>query len=680
MREFRGAMTLCVMTIGVIWSAFQLWTGGIEVMVAMRQRAIHLMFTEILVFLLFPLRKAWVNSRLAFAVDLVLAGLSLLTGLYIFIEYEVLTLRLGLVSTADFFLGVIATILLLEATRRVIGAVMPGIAIVFLLYAYFGQYAPDLFAHRGYDIERIVSQMYLTTEGIYGLILGVSATFIYLFVLFGGFLNVSGGGKFFIDLAYALFGRVRGGPAKVAVVASGLFGTISGSAAANVVGTGTFTIPLMKSIGYKAHFAGAVEAVASSGGQLMPPVMGAAAFIMAEILQISYFQVCIYAIFPALLYYFCCFMMVDLEAAKTGLKGVPREALPKVGKILRERGLLLLPVPVLIYFLAIMQTTPMKAAFWAIITTFGLLVFLTILTKFRELGNQLPASAKLFPTGVAIMRKTAEAMHEGATGSLIVATACATAGIIVGVTNLTGLGLKLSGILVDLSGGNLLALLVLTMIASLILGMGLPTTACYILLAVLAAPALIKLGVLPIGAHLFVFYFGIISAITPPVAGAAYAASGIAKTGPMKIGFTACRLGVAAFILPYMWIYGPPLLLIGEPGTVLWAVITSTIGVTACACGIQGYIFRRASMLERVLLLIASLLLIKPGWITDAMGLVLLVPVLISQGVFAKLARRSKHFQPPVGKMDRAVSEAGGSHQSSGENNETTGDGPFRRG
>ncbi|MCJ7495882.1 MAG: TRAP transporter permease [Deltaproteobacteria bacterium] len=650
MRQFRGIMAFSVMAIGILWSAFQLWTGGIEIMVAMRQRAIHLMFTEILVFLLFPMRKAWVKSRWALGVDLGLAVLSVVTGLYVFIEYEILTQRIGISTTADLVLGCVAVILLLESTRRVIGAVMPGIAVVFLLYAYFGQYAPDLFAHRGYDIDRIFSQMYLTTEGIYGLILGVSATFIYLFVLFGGFLNVSGGGKFFIDIAYGLFGRVRGGPAKVAVVASGLFGTISGSAAANVVGTGTFTIPLMKSIGYKAHFAGAVEAVASSGGQLMPPVMGAAAFIMAEILQISYFQVCIYAVFPALLYYFCCFMMVDLEAAKTGLKGVSREMLPKVGKILQEQGLLILPVPVLIYFLAIMQTTPMKAAFWAIITTFGLLVFQAILAKFRKLGNQLPTSRKLFQTGVVIMRQTGEAMHEGATGSLIVATACATAGIIVGVTNLTGLGLKLSAILIDLSGGSLLALLVLTMIASLILGMGLPTTACYILLAVLAAPALIKLGVLPIGAHLFVFYFGIISAITPPVAGAAYAASAIAKAGPMRIGFTACRLGIAAFILPYLWIYGPALLLIGDPFEVIWAVITSTIGIAACAAGVQGYVFRPTRILERVTLLIAAMLLIKPGWITDVIGLGLLVPVLLNQGLLGKLAGLRKRHPSAAGR------------------------------
>jgi len=645
-RQFRGTMAFLVMAIGITWSAFQLWTGGIEVMVAMRQRAIHLMFTEILVFFLFPLRKAWVNSQWALGIDGLLAVLSLITGLFVFIEYEVLTMRIGITTTADLLLGGVAIILLLETTRRVIGAAMPAIAVIFLLYAYFGQYAPDLFAHRGYPVDRIISQMYLTTEGIYGLILGVSATFIYLFVLFGAFLNVSGGGKFFIDLACGLFGRVRGGPAKVAVVASGLFGTISGSAAANVVGTGTFTIPLMKSIGYKPHFAGAVEAVASSGGQLMPPVMGAAAFIMAEILQISYLQVCIYAVFPALLYYFCCFMIVDLEAAKTGLRGMPSEALPRVWTILRQRGLLLLPVPVLIYYLAVMQATPMKAAFWAIITTFGLLVFQTILAKFRELGNQLPTSKKLFQTGVAIMRQTGEAMHEGATGSLIVAMACATAGIIVGVTNLTGLGLKLSAILIDLSGGSLPALLALTMIASLILGMGLPTTACYILLAVLAAPALIKLGVLPIGAHLFVFYFGIISAITPPVAGAAYAASGIAKAGPMKIGFTACRLGMAAFILPYMWIYGPSLLLIGDPLSVIWAVFTSTIGIATCAAAIQGYVFRPANWLERIVLLVAAILLIKPGWITDAVGLGLLTPVLLNQGLIGKLGGLKKKPQP----------------------------------
>jgi TRAP transporter 4TM/12TM fusion protein len=627
MRKFRGGMAFLITTLGVVWSIFQLWTGGIETMVAMRQRAIHLMFTEILIFLLFPMRKSWVNNRPALVSDLILAGLSTVAGIYIFTQYEVLTFRIGITTLPDLILGAIAIVLLLEATRRVIGPIMSAIAVVFLLYAYFGQYAPDLFAHRGYPIARIVSQMYLTTEGIYGLVLGVSATFIYLFVLFGGFLKASGGGQLFIDIAYGLFGRVRGGPAKVAVVASCLFGTVSGSAAANVVGTGTFTIPLMKSIGYRPHFAGAVEAVASSGGQLMPPIMGAAAFIMSEILQISYARICLHALLPALLYYFCAFIMVDLEAAKTGLKGVPSELLPKVGRIVRERGLLLLPIPVLIYVLAVMQATPMKAAFWAIITTFGLLAFQTILNVLRELGGRLSLSQ----AGISLLRQTTTAMHEGAAGTLIVASACATAGIVIGVTNLTGLGLKLSGILIDLSHGYLLALLVLTMIASIILGMGLPTTACYILLAVLAAPALIKMGVVPIAAHLFVFYFGIISAITPPVAGAAYAAAPIANVGPMQIGFTACRLGIAAFILPYMWVYGPSLLLIGEPFQVVLGVSTSVIGIAACACAVQGFILGPVKPLGRVLLMVAALLLIKPGWVTDAIGLALLLPVVVNQ-------------------------------------------------
>ena len=636
------------MAIGILWSAFQLWTGGIEIMVAMQQRAVHLMFTEILIFLLFPMRKKWVKSRWALGVDLVLAAVSAYLGLYVFVEYEVLTQRIGITTTMDLVLGSVAVILLLEATRRAIGFAMPLIAAVFLLYAYFGQYAPDLFAHRGYDIDRIVSQMYLTTEGIYGLVLGVSATFIYLFVLFGAFLKASGGGQLFIDLAYGLFGRVRGGPAKVAVVASGLFGTVSGSAAANVVGTGTFTIPLMKSIGYRAQFAGAVEAVASSGGQLMPPVMGAAAFIMAEILQISYFQICLHAALPALLYYFCCFIMVDLEAAKTGLKGVPAEQLPNVWSILKERGLLLLPIPVLIYYLAVMQSTPMKAAFWSILTTFGLIAFQVVLSLRHDSETGPSPLDKFSKAGASLIRQTSEAMYEGATGSLIVATACATAGIIIGVTNLTGLGMKLSVILVDLSHGNLVALLVLTMIASLILGMGLPTTACYIILAVLSAPALVKMGVIPIAAHLFVFYFGIISAITPPVAGAAYAAAPIAKTGPMGIGFTACRLGIAAFILPYMWVYGPALLLIGDPLTVAWAAITSTIGIAACAAALQGYVFRPTSKLERIPLLIGALLLIKPGWITDVIGLGLIIPVLLHQGLLGKLARLGKRRPSPA--------------------------------
>jgi len=656
MREFRGTMAGLVLALSIAWALFQLWTGGIELMVAMRQRAIHLMFAEIFIFLLFPLHRTLMKSKLALALDLFLAALSFLGGIYIFIEYEVLTTRIGIVTFADYILGIIAIFLLIEATRRVIGPIMPCLALVFLLYAYFGQHAPGLFAHRGYSLDRIISQMYLTTEGIYGLVLGVSATFIYLFVLLGSFLKVSGGGQLFIDLAYSLFGRVRGGPAKVAVVASGLFGTISGSAAANVVGTGTFTIPLMKSIGYRPHFAGAVEAVASSGGQLMPPIMGAAAFIMSEILNIPYIKICLHALLPALLYYFCAFMMVDLEAAKTGLKGVAAGELPQAKKILRERGLLLLPIPVLIYFLAIEQVTPMKAAFGAIVATFILIAFQNVLFFLGEKNEVRSFSRNLWLCGKRILQETSGAMEDAARSSLIVVMACATAGIIIGVTNLTGLGLKLSGILIDLAGGSLLALLILTMIASIILGMGLPTTACYILLAVLAAPALIKMGVIPIAAHLFVFYFGIISAITPPVAGAAYAASPIAGVEPMKIGFTACRLGIAAFIVPYMWIYGPELLLIGEAGNLILVVITSTIGVMACACAIQGYGLVRLNIFERGLLALAALLLIKPGWLTDVLGLGILIPwFLIHLAGFRKEHRRMKIKEYYLRKEDELI-------------------------
>lgn len=655
MREFRGAMAILVMALAIAWALFQLWTGGIELMVAMRQRAIHLMFAEIFIFLLFPLRQTWVKSKLALALDLFLAGLSALAGIYVFVEYEVLTTRIGIVTSEDYIFGVIAIVLLIEATRRVIGPIMPALALIFLLYAYFGQNAPGLFAHRGYSLERIVSQMYLTTEGIYGLVLGVSATFIYLFVLFGCFLKVSGGGQLFIDLAYSLFGRVRGGPAKVAVVASSLFGTISGSAAANVVGTGTFTIPLMKSIGYRPHFAGAVEAVASSGGQLMPPIMGAAAFIMSEILNIPYIKICLHALLPALLYYFCAFMMVDLEAAKMGLKGMPAEELPQARKILQERGLLLLPIPVLIYFLAIEQVTPMKAAFWAIIATLILIAFQNSSIIFREKKNANNFNQNLWNSVKKIFKETSGAMEDAARSSLIVVMACATAGIIIGVTNLTGLGLKLSGILIDLAGGSILALLILTMIASIILGMGLPTTACYILLAVLAAPALIKMGIIPIAAHLFVFYFGIISAITPPVAGAAYAASPIAGVEPMKIGFTACRLGITAFIVPYMWIYGPELLLIGQVENLGLVTVTSTVGVAAFACAIQGYALAPLNFFERGLLMMAALLLIKPGWFTDLIGVVILVPWFLIHFFHVRKTRPKEEKQYLLRKKDRKL-------------------------
>jgi len=578
-RKFSGAAAWVVAAIAVAFALFHLWRAYTGPMGALQQRSIHLTFALVLTFLVQPFLRRMGKQRLPWW-DLFLVGLALLVGGYLLWEYQELTFRMGTPNNLDLALGVICVLLVLEAARRLIGWPLPMIAGVFLLYAYFGEYAPGFLAHRGYDFGRIMSHTYLTTEGIFGLPLGVSATFVILFIIMGAFLQESGAGQFFFDFAYALLGRARGGPAKMSVVSSGLFGTISGSAVANVVVDGWLTIPLMKRTGYRAHVAAAVEATASTGGQLMPPVMGAAAFIIAEILGIGYIEVCIAAALPAVLYYMTLFCMVDLEAAKMGLRGLPASELPAFRKVFSVGWHLLVPLFVLIFFLVVLDWSPMKSALWAIIFT----PFISFLRESSRMN----------------LRKIARALEQGALGSLEVALACACAGIVVGIFSLTGLGMKLSTMLIEVAGGNLLALLFLTMIASLILGMGMPTTACYIVLAVLVAPALIKMGVVPIAAHLFVFYFGIISAITPPVALAAYAAAGIGNTDPFKTGWYATKLGLAGFIIPYMFVYGPALLIQGTPGEIVLASISGLVGSAALAAAIQGWALARLNLWQRV--------------------------------------------------------------------------------
>jgi TRAP transporter 4TM/12TM fusion protein len=453
--------------------------------------------------------------------------------------------------------------------------------------------------------------MYLTTEGIFGVPLGVSASYIYLFIFLTAMLEKSGMGQFLLDLAMALMGRYTGGPAKTAVLASGLMGTLSGSAVANVAGTGTFTIPLMKANGYKPHFAGAVEACASSGGQLMPPIMGAAAFIIAEFLGIPYIAVVIAALAPALLYYLGVMMGVHFEAARLGLVGLPKERLPQLKAVLKEGWPLLLPLIVLVYFLGVLQYTPVRSAFYAIVVMF-------VVSYFKRSTYITPA-------------RLVEGIRAAGRNILTVALACAAAGLVIGSINLTGLGLKLSAFIIELSGGNLLLALVLTMIISLVMGMGLPTTAAYIVVGTMAAPALIKMGLPDIAAHLFVFYFAIISAITPPVALAAYAAAGIAKDDPMRIGFTALRLGLAAFIVPFMFAYSPRLVAIGTPAEILWSVFTACVGVVALAAGVIGYCVKPASVFERVLFGAGAILLIHGGLLTDALGFILVAAALAMQ-------------------------------------------------
>lgn len=601
------------MTAAVGMSLFQLYTGGIRLLPGYQQRAVHLGLALVLIFLLFPARKGICEDRQGkwSWLNLVLAAAGLLAGGYLFSQYEQMSFRAGSPSTWDVVIGVALIILVLEASRRVLGWSMVVVAAVFLGYAFIGDTLPMVIRHTGYSFERIVSEIALSSEGILGIALGVSASYVALFVIFGAFLEQSGVGQFFINIALAGFGRMRGGPAKAAIGASSLFGMISGSQVANVVSTGVLTIPLMKKSGYQPEFAGAVEAVASTGGMFLPPVMGATAFLIAEVLQVRYIDVAIAAALPAVLYYLALYVMVDLRAARLGLRGVSREELPNDRLLLKEQSHLFIPLLVLVIFLFVVKDSPTKAAFWSIVST-PVVCFLSKKTKMN-------------------IKNIFTALERGARLTLVVASACATAGIIIGVVNLSGLGLRLSGMLISLAGGNLLLLLFLTMIASLILGMGLPPVAAYIVLAVLAAPALININVDPMAAHLFIFFFGIISAITPPVALAAYAAAGLAKCSPTKTGFVAFRLALVAFIIPFQFVLGPTLILKGSITDIVISAISALIGVIALAISLEGYFRRHLSLVSRAVLAFGALMLIDVGLTTDFIGYVLVAGIIVRE-------------------------------------------------
>ena len=601
-RSLTGSWGVVVMALGVAVSLFHLYTGGFGIFSSMTQRAVHWTLLGVLGFLMYPARKTSARTRPTW-MDLLLAVLTLVTGVYILLNWEDVVDRAGMAIERDIYFGFVLVVVVLEATRRVVGGALAYTALAFLLYAYLGPWMPGIFEHKGYSIERIISVMYTSTEGIFGIPLGVSSTYIVLFVLFGAFLSQCGGGKFFIDFPFSLTGRARGGPAKTAVISSAFMGTMSGSAVANVVTTGTFTIPLMKRTGYPAVVAGAVEAVASTGGQIMPPIMGAAAFIMSEYTEIPYVQIAIAAVIPAILYFFAVYMMVDLEAVKHGLKGLPREQLPRLKDTFLWGGHLFLPLIVLVAML-VWAYSPMKSVFWGIILIF-------VVGMARKTTRFAPS-------------KLLDAMEVGARNAVSIAAACASAGIIVGVIALTGLGLKFSESLVSLSGGSPLLALIFTMVASLILGCGMPTTAAYVVLAVLAAPVLVKLGIPVLTAHMFIFYFGCISTITPPVALSSYAGAGIAEADPTAVGNTAFKYGLVAYIVPYMMVYGPALLMQGSPLTIAWSFFTACVGVIAFTAGLQGYLRRRCYVVERLLLVGAGLLLILQGIVTDLIGILIL--------------------------------------------------------
>lgn len=592
------------------FSLFQLYTAIFGVLDAMLQRSIHLAFGLTLVYILYPSTKKFSRHKLH-PLDVALAGLAAFVCLYVYFNYSDLVLRAGRVSQMDMIVGVIAILLVLEAARRVIGWPMVIIALVFIAYALFGRYIPGPLAHRGVKLPNLVQHLYYTTEGIFGLPIGVSSTFIFMFLLFGAYLGKTGMGEFFIDISNSIAGAAPGGPAKVAVISSATMGTLSGSSVANVVGTGSFTIPMMKKLGYKPEFAGAVEATASTGGQLMPPIMGAAAFLMAEFTNTPYVNIIAAAVIPALLYYFGVWAGVHYEAKKQGLQGLPKDQLPKAGKVMKERGHLMLPIIIVIYLL-VSGYTPIRAALGAI-------------------ASAILVSAVRKDTRLSI-KEILMGLVDGARSAITVVAACATAGIIIGVVTQTGLGLKMGSLLVSVANGNLFLTLFFTMITSIILGIGVPTTANYVITSTIAAPALVILGVPVLAAHMFAFYFGIIADVTPPVALAAVAASGVAKSEPMRTGLQASRLAIAAFIIPYIFVFSPELLMINVTiFHLIFIIITALIGIIAVASGLTGYFRTTMNPVERVAFIGGGVMLVTTTMMLNIIGAVVLGGVILWQ-------------------------------------------------
>jgi len=602
-RKLIGFDHWLVFWIAVAFSCFHVYTAMFGMLPAQMQRSVHLSFAFALVFLLYPLTTKKTLNKLKWY-NYLFAAFAVYVGSYMTIHYTRIMEAGGDYAQMDYIVGTVGVLLTLEAARRVVGLPIVIIASTFLLYSYLGPYFPGFLAHRGYSIQRIVSHMYFTTEGILGIPLGVSASFIFLFILFGAFLEKTGIGKLFIDIADAIAGWAAGGPAKVAVITSALEGTVSGSSVANTVGSGSFTIPMMKKLGYRPEFAGAVEAAASTGGQIMPPIMGAAAFLIAEFTNTPYIEVAKAAAIPACLYFFGIFIEVHFEAKRCGLKGMSRDQLPKIAEVLLKRGHLFVPLVAIIYVL-VEGYTPTFAA----LVGLGLSIVAGMITK----------ATRMSPWDIIT------ALQAGARGAVGVAMACATAGIIVGVVTLTGIGLKMANGLVEIAGGNLLFTLFFTMISSLILGMGVPTTANYVITSTIAAPAIIMLGVPVLAAHLFVFYFGIVADITPPVALAAYAGSGIAKSDPFWTGVTATKLAIGAFIIPYIFVFNPAMILIGTtPLLLTMNLITACGGMLGVGIAMIGYGLADMKWWERVWFAAAGLLLIDPGLMTDLVGLVML--------------------------------------------------------
>lgn len=588
-----------VMVISIVFVSYHMITSRYGMPDMIKHRAIHVAFILGLVWLYYPATKKSPRTRPS-ALDMVFFALTLVMIVYTWFTRDQFLLRAGVAVTSDYIIGAMTIVLTLEACRRAVGRGLLILVIIFLFYAYLGPYFPGVFAHRGHSIERIIYQMYLTGQGIFGMPIGVSATYLIIFIILGALLEKSGLGKLFNDIAMSFGGRMRGGPAKVAVVASALVGMIQGSAATNVATSGAFTIPLMKKVGYKPHFAGAIEAAASTGGQFMPPIMGSVAFIMAEFLGVRYLSIAAAAIIPAILYFASVFFQIDLRSRRMKLRGLTKEEMPDVKKTILRYGQMMIPVGVLI-FLLIEGRTPLYAAFFTVVTTW----LLSWIRKETRIGPKA-------------LRDVAVNSSRNILG---IGVAMANAGFVVAILSMTGIGVILADNIVRLSGGYLFIALLMSMVVSIVLGMGLPTSACYVIAASITVPILRAMEVPAFQAHFFVLYFSVISTVTPPVALSAYVGAGMANADPNKVGWTAFRLAIAGFIIPFFFIYSPEMLLIADSGwDILWATVTAVSGIALLAIAAEGYLKMALPLWSRVIFLAASLMLIAPGLTGDLIG------------------------------------------------------------
>jgi TRAP transporter 4TM/12TM fusion protein len=612
MREFdpKSPLAVAIYVIGLAMSFFHIWVLTIRAIDPWFFRTLHVVFAGVLLFLLVPGWKQK-DKRKVHVVDWILIGLLVAPTVYLFVEFDDWIYRVGVVpDTWDFVFSLMFVGAVWEMARRATGLPLAILTVLFVLYGHFGAYMPGLFYHKGYEWDRIITFLF-SLEGILGLPIQASAHYIFLFVLFGAFVDSSGAGKFFVDFSRCIAGQYRGGPAKVSIMSSALIGTASGSSVANVVVDGVLNIPLMKASGYRGAVAGAIEAMNSTGGQIMPPVMGAGAFLMAEILSVPYAKVATAAIIPAFFYFLAAYWMIDFYSAAAGLKGISREDLPVFRRIMAEKGYLLVPIVVLLVSLMVFDWSAYRAAMLGIVS-------LIVVSWVR-------VSTRMGPRAIL------KTLASGAKGAMEIAATCAAAGIIVGILTQTGLGTKFAMIIFNYSGGNLYVALVFTMIIALILGMGMPTTAAYAICASVLAPALIQMQVPPMAAHLFIFYYACISALTPPVALASFAAAAIANARSWEVGWQGMRFAIAGFLIPYMFVLGPSMVLIGEWWDIALSVVTGFFGTAALAGSVQGWLLTRCSRWERIVLFVGALCLIKPGWITDLVGAAIMITIIMLQ-------------------------------------------------